>query len=145
LSGLISAVIGIGSNVGDRAETIARALEAIGRIAIVDAVSRVRETPPVGGPPQGEFLNAAALVRFDGAPLALLDELQRIERELGRVRVERWGPRTIDLDVLWIDGLEIDGERLVVPHPRLHERPFAYEPLLEVAPHALDQLRMKPR
>jgi 2-amino-4-hydroxy-6-hydroxymethyldihydropteridine diphosphokinase len=114
--------------------------EAVRRIAAharILGVSRVYETDPVGGPEQPAFLNAAIALAWDGEPLALLDVLQRIEHDLGRVRDVRWGPRTIDLDVLWIEGgVRIDDPRLVVPHPRLHERAFALRPLLDVAPDA---------
>lgn len=98
--------------------------------------SRVYETAPVGGPEQGPFLNAAIAVAWEGEPIALLDVLQEIERALRRTRETRWGPRTIDLDVLWIDGVEVADDRLVVPHPRLRERAFALRPLLDVAPDA---------
>lgn len=114
--------------------------EALGRIASharVLGVSRVYETDPVGGPDQPAFLNAAIAIEWEGEPLALLDALQRIELDLGRVRDVRWGPRTLDLDVLWIaGGMHVDDARLVVPHPRLHERAFALRPLLDVAPDA---------
>jgi 2-amino-4-hydroxy-6-hydroxymethyldihydropteridine diphosphokinase len=95
-------------------------------------------TAPVGGPPQPEYFNAAARVAFDGEPEALLDALLAIEARLGRVRAERNGPRTIDLDVLWIEGVAHQSARLEVPHPRLRERAFALVPLLEVAPGARD-------
>ena len=135
------AVVGIGANLGDRLATMREAVVALGRVSGVKvaATSRVYETAPVGGVPQPEFLNAAILVECTLSPLALLDALLGIEAELGRTRRPddvRWGPRTIDLDVLWIDGLAVDDARLVVPHPRLVERAFAVVPLLEVAPDA---------
>jgi 2-amino-4-hydroxy-6-hydroxymethyldihydropteridine diphosphokinase len=105
------------------------------------ACSSVYETAPVGGPPQPAFLNGAVLVECTLSPLALLQELQGIEKDLGRTRGPgdvRWGPRLIDLDVLWIDGVALEEPRLVVPHPRLAERAFALVPLLEVAPSARD-------
>jgi 2-amino-4-hydroxy-6-hydroxymethyldihydropteridine diphosphokinase len=135
----VRAVIGLGSNLGDRRANLEAALAELAATARVERVSRVIETKPVGGPEQPDFLNAAALVDFDGTPHALLDRLLAIEDELGRVRLERWGPRTIDLDLLWIDGVAVDDPpRLVVPHPRLRERAFALEPLREVAPDARD-------
>jgi len=88
------------------------------------------------GPPQGDYLNAAALVTWDGEPEALLDALLSIEAKLGRVRREKWGPRTIDLDVLWIEGREVRAPRLTVPHPELAKRTFAVAPLLDVVPVA---------
>lgn len=137
------AAIGIGANLGDRLATMREAVVAVGRIpgATVAATSSVYETAPVGGVPQAAFLNAAMLVECTLSPIALLDALQRIEAELGRTRGPsdvRWGPRAIDLDVLWIEGVAIAEPRLVVPHPRLTERAFALVPLLEVAPHAVD-------
>lgn len=104
----------------------------------VTAVSRVYESAPVGGPEQSAFFNAAALLVTELDPLALLDALLAIEVGLGRVRRERWGPRTIDLDVLWIDGLAFDHPRLRVPHPHLTERAFAMRTLHDVAPSARD-------
>ena len=93
------------------------------------------ETEPVGGPPQGLFLNAAVLVECANVR-ALFETLVWIEDDLGRVRHVHWGPRTIDLDVLWAFGESIAEPDLVVPHPRLFERPFAIRPLLDVAPDA---------
>jgi 2-amino-4-hydroxy-6-hydroxymethyldihydropteridine diphosphokinase len=133
----VIAVVGLGSNLGDRRALLDRAMREIARIARVEATSHVYETAPLG-PPQGRFLNAAALVAFAGTPEELLGALLAIEQRLGRVRRERWGPRTIDLDVLWIDGVAVASERLTVPHPRLRERAFALAPLLEVRPDARD-------
>ncbi len=132
---MLRAVVGLGANLGDRLATMRAALGALGRIARVRATSRVYASAPVG-PPQPDYLNAAALVEWDGEPEALLDGLLGIEAVLGRLRRERWGPRTIDLDVLWIEGRAVRTERLVVPHPHLEERPFALAPLLDVAPDA---------
>ena len=129
-------VVGLGSNLGDRLATLRGALARIERVT---RVSRVYETDPIGGPLQPPFLNAAVLVDWRADPLLLLDRLQHIEVTLGRDRTRevRWGPRTLDLDILWIDdGTRIDLPRLVVPHPRLAERAFAVLPLLDVAPHA---------
>jgi 2-amino-4-hydroxy-6-hydroxymethyldihydropteridine diphosphokinase len=134
------AVIGIGANLGDRIDTMRRAVHELSRVARIARTSRVWETAPVGGPPQGAFLNAAVLVHYEGAPLALLEALLAIEAGEGRVRRERWGPRTLDLDLLWIEGLVVNEPRLVVPHPRLHERAFALVPLLELVPDARDPL-----
>jgi 2-amino-4-hydroxy-6-hydroxymethyldihydropteridine diphosphokinase len=134
----LRAVVGVGANLGDRLATMRLAATELARVAHVEKTSRVYATAPVGGPPQPEFLNAAAAIVYEGAPLDLLDALLAIEAQLGRERGERWGPRTIDLDLLWIEGLAIDTPRLVVPHPRLHERVFALVPLLEVAPGARD-------
>jgi 2-amino-4-hydroxy-6-hydroxymethyldihydropteridine diphosphokinase len=134
----VRAVVGLGANLGDRLGTLQRALVEIGGVAAIEAVSRVYATAPVGGPPQPDYLNAAVVVTFDGPPEALLDALLAIESKLGRERKERNGPRTIDLDVLWIDGAAVRSEKLVVPHPRLGERAFALVPMLEVVPDAKD-------
>jgi 2-amino-4-hydroxy-6-hydroxymethyldihydropteridine diphosphokinase len=115
------------------------AARELGRAARLESASRVYVTAPVGGPPQPDFLNAAALVTYEGEPQALLGALLAIERGLGRRRGgERYGPRTIDLDILWIEGWTVDTEELVVPHPRLLERAFALLPLLELVPEARD-------
>jgi len=131
----LRAVVGFGSNLGDRLATMRAALAELARVARVEATSRVYESAAVG-PPQGDYLNAAALVTWEGEPEALLDALLAIEAKLGRVRREKWGPRTVDLDVLWIEGREVRTPRLVVPHPELAKRPFAVAPLLDVAPAA---------
>jgi 2-amino-4-hydroxy-6-hydroxymethyldihydropteridine diphosphokinase len=132
------AVVGFGANLGDRLETMRLALRELARVALVGQTSRVYESAPVGGPLQPAFLNAAALVSPAGTPLELLFAMLSIEQRLGRVRRERWGPRTIDLDILWIEGLAVDTPRLIVPHPCLRERAFAMLPLLELAPAACD-------
>ena len=136
-------VIGLGANLGDRLATMREAVARIARVAGIEvaARSRVYETAPVGGPPQPPFLNAAIAVECTLSPLGLLAELFAIEVALGRIRSDdqvRFGPRTIDLDVLWIEGVTVDDPRLVVPHPRLAGRAFALVPMLEVAPNALD-------
>ena len=130
--------IGLGANLGDRLATLREATARIARLTNVVARSHVWETEPVGGPEQPRFLNAALLVEWGGEPIALLEGLMVIEAELGRVRHVPNGPRTIDLDVLWIEGVVVEHPRLVVPHPRLHLRAFALGPMLEVAPGAVD-------
>ena len=123
--------VGLGANLGQRHEAFTRALEQMP--GVVEAVSPRYETAPVG-PPQPSFLNAAVRLRTTLAPLALLDALLAIERALGRDRDQetRWGPRTLDLDVLLWPGRTLDEPRLHVPHPRLHDRAFALAPLLDV-------------
>ena len=115
-----------------------RAVLEIGAFARVVAASRVYETLPVGGPPQPNFLNAAVLVSTTLDARGLLDALLAVEAKLGRVRDVRNGPRIVDLDLLWIDGVVLDATDLVVPHPRLLDRAFALVPLLEVARGAID-------
>ncbi len=134
----MQAVIGFGANLGDRLGTMRAALAELSRAAVVAQTSRVYETAPVGGPSQPEFLNAAALVVPAGTALDLLDAMLAVEARLGRHRRERWGPRAIDLDILWIAGQIVDTPRLVVPHPALRDRAFALVPLLDLVPDARD-------
>jgi 2-amino-4-hydroxy-6-hydroxymethyldihydropteridine diphosphokinase len=131
-------VVGLGSNLNDRTAAMARAFEELGKSEGLYLLKRspIYETPPSGGPPQGDFLNAAALIVSALPARALMDRLLAIEQALGRVRGERNGPRVIDLDLLWIEGEVIEEPALVVPHPRLTERAFALRPLLDVAPDA---------
>ena len=131
-----TAYIGIGSNLGDREDLIRQALDLLrGEEGIeVAAVSSVRETDPVGVVDQPRFLNAAARLETDLRPRQLLDRLLAVEQRLGRVRVERYGPRTIDLDLLLYGDEVVDEPGLRVPHPRLAERRFVLEPLAELDP-----------
>lgn len=138
------AVVGLGSNVGDRLRHMREARARLASHLVVAASSLVYENAPVGGPPQGMFLNAALRLDGDVEPASLLALIQQIERDLGRTREIVWGPRTIDLDVLWIDGLVLGEGSLVVPHPRLVERAFALAPLLDVAPDARDPSTGRP-
>jgi 2-amino-4-hydroxy-6-hydroxymethyldihydropteridine diphosphokinase len=113
------------------------AVSELARAIELERTSHVYATAPVG-PPQPEFLNAAVLVHHAGTPEELLDALLAIEAKLGRVRREKWGPRTIDLDFLWADGVFLESARLTVPHPHLRARAFALVPLLELVPDAAD-------
>lgn len=129
--------IGLGANLGDREAALRGALEALAAQPEVEliAVSTLRETDPVGYVEQPRFLNAAAAVETELPPRALLDRLLAIERAQGRTREgPRYGPRTIDLDLLLYGDEVVDEPGLTVPHPRLHERAFALEPLAELAP-----------
>ena len=133
----MTAFVGLGANLGAREETLRRAIEQLGEADGVDVlvVSQLRETEPVGVVDQPPFLNGAVAVETTRTPRELLDLLLEIERSLGRVREERWGPRTIDLDLLVYGHEVVDEPGLRVPHPRLHERRFALEPLAELQPH----------
>ena len=129
------AYIGLGANLGDREQSLRAALVRLGELGRVRA-SAFRETEPVGVTDQPWFLNAAAELETDLGPRELLARLLEIERELGRERAAetRWGPRPIDLDLLVYGKETIEEPGLTVPHPRLAERRFALEPLLELAP-----------
>jgi 2-amino-4-hydroxy-6-hydroxymethyldihydropteridine diphosphokinase len=140
---MATAFVALGSNLGDRRDYLERALSRLTEIpqTQVGRVSSLHETAPVGGPPgQGPFLNAAAQLETSLPPRELLAQLQEIENLLGRTRSEHWGPRTIDLDLLLYDDLILDDVTLTVPHPRLHERGFVLDPLVEIAPDTLHPL-----
>ena len=130
------AFVGMGSNLGDREAHLAAALRALEDVpgVRVGPVSAFRLTEPVGGPPQPAFLNGVADLDTSLDPHALLERLVAIEREAGRVRSVRWGPRTLDLDLLLYDDRVMDTPELKLPHPRMHERRFVLEPLAEIAP-----------
>lgn len=132
----VRAVIGLGSNIGDRASHLSGAVAALTELGDFVAASPFYETAPVGGPDQGPYLNAAVAIDTNLSARALLDECLRIESEHGRERRERWGPRTLDIDILLFGAETIDEDGLKVPHPRLHERRFVIEPLLAVWPEA---------
>jgi 2-amino-4-hydroxy-6-hydroxymethyldihydropteridine diphosphokinase len=126
----VRAFIGLGANLGDRRATLESALE---RLTPVRA-SRIVETPPWGVTDQPPFLNAVAEIETDLGPEGLLDRLQEMERHFGRTPARRWGPRTLDLDLLLYGREELQTPRLVVPHPRLAERRFVLEGLAELCP-----------
>ena len=123
--------LGIGSNLGDRRAHLNAAVDSLPDLV---AVSSVYETDPVGGPDQGPFLNIVVQLDTTLEPLALLGLCHRIESAAHRVRDERWGPRTLDVDIIWMEGVEMDTERLTLPHPRWRERRFVLSPLRELAP-----------
>jgi 2-amino-4-hydroxy-6-hydroxymethyldihydropteridine diphosphokinase len=134
----VDAAIGLGGNLGDRRGFIGRALAALAEqpgIRLV-AVSALYETEPWGKTDQPRFLNAAARIATALPPRSLLAAAIAVERSLGRERGERWGPRTIDLDILLYGDRTIDEPGLTVPHPRLTERPFVLAPLADVVPDA---------
>jgi uracil phosphoribosyltransferase len=131
----VTVAIGLGSNLGDRAAHLAAAAAAVAEaVGPVTAVSSLYETAPVGGPDQGDYLNAVVLAETDLPPADVLERLLDIERGMGRERRERWGPRTIDLDILVYGERSVAVPGLTVPHPRMAERRFVLEPLAEVWP-----------
>jgi 2-amino-4-hydroxy-6-hydroxymethyldihydropteridine diphosphokinase len=131
---VVRAAIALGSNLGDRLRQLRAGLDGLQRLGTVVAVSSLYETEPVGGPVQGRYLNAAVLLETRLEPDDLLAGLQKIEGERDRTREVRWGPRTLDLDLITYDDRQIVRPELEVPHPRAHERRFVLAPLLDVAP-----------
>lgn len=126
------AFLGIGANLGDREAALRRAVEGMPDVV---AVSPFYETEPVGGPPrQPPYLNGVVELDTDLSPRELLEVARRLEAEAGRVRAERWGPRTLDVDVLLVGDLVVNDPDLVVPHPRMWERDFVLRPLRDLAP-----------
>lgn len=124
--------LGLGSNLGDRERFLRDALESIEGVV---AVSPVYESEPRGGPPgQDPYLNLVVELDTVMSPRALLGLCHRLEAAAGRVRERRWGPRTLDVDILLIDGVSVDEPDLVVPHPRMRERRFVMAPLADLAP-----------
>ena len=128
------AQIGIGANLGDAAATVQFAIERLAELGTVTARSALYRTRAWGVTGQPDFINAAASLETELGPYALLAELKRLETEIGRVPTFRWGPRTIDLDILDYSGVRLDDPELTIPHLRLHERAFALVPLAEIAP-----------
>jgi 2-amino-4-hydroxy-6-hydroxymethyldihydropteridine diphosphokinase len=129
------AFIGLGSNLGDRRAHLRAAIEGLEAAGDVVAVSPLYETAPVGGPAgQDDFLNVVVELRTADSPRALLERGQALEAAAQRERTDHWGPRTLDADVLWVEGEEVDEADLTVPHPRLWERRFVTAPLADLAP-----------
>ena len=129
--------IALGSNVGRRLQHLQAAVKSLSSLGRIAGVSSLYETAPVGGPAQGPYLNAVVRVDTDLSPEALLDQLHEIEDRRGREGVTRWGPRTLDLDIVASDGPIVTDPELTVPHPRALERRFVLEPLVEVWPEVL--------
>ena len=128
--------LALGSNLDDRELNLKLAVEELKAMGLqIEKISTIIETDPVGGPSQGKFLNAVVKVRTELSPEKLLVEIQKIEKKLGRVRTVVHGPRTIDIDILLYDHLEIRTPQLNIPHPRLFERDFVMIPLKEIEPN----------
>ncbi len=125
------AFLGLGSNLGDR---LAYLRTAVADMPDLVAVSPLYESAPVGGPEQGAYLNIVVQLDTRLLPHELLEVCQGLERSAGRERIVRWGPRTLDVDVLWMDGVRADTPDLTIPHPRMHERNFVMDPLLDLDP-----------
>lgn len=135
------AFLGLGSNLGDRQAHLDAAVE---RIPDVVRVSSYWETAPVGGPEQGPFLNCVVQLATDRTARQLLSVCREREEYAERLRQERWGPRSLDVDVLWIDNEIVDQHDLVVPHPRMFDRAFVLVPLAELAPDLIPESFVTP-
>jgi len=133
------AVIGLGANLGDPQAALRGAVLAFMQAEGVQvlACSRIYLTDPVGGPEQPQYLNAVLIIDTDCQPPELLDLANRIEQDWGRQRAERWGPRTLDVDLIHVDDVLLDSDRLTLPHPRARERAFVLMPWLQVDPDAV--------
>ena len=136
---IVTAYLGLGANEGDREAAIGAALRGLHQPPeiVVTRRSSLYETVPVGVTNQPDFLNAVAEVRTALPPRELLARVLHLERQMGRVRTQRWGPRVIDVDILLYGDLVLIGPQLIIPHPRITERAFVLQPLAEVAPDAL--------
>ena len=129
--------LSLGSNLGDRRQHLSQAIDSLPDVV---AVSPVYETDPMGGPGgQGPYLNVVVELHTAVAPRALLSICHRIEANAERVRAERWGPRTLDVDIVWMDGVTMDDESLTIPHPRWKERRFVLAPLNDLAPELVSE------
>jgi 2-amino-4-hydroxy-6-hydroxymethyldihydropteridine diphosphokinase len=133
----MKAVVALGANIGNPKEQMDLAIAMLREATEVTAVSTYYSTKPVGGPEQPDYLNAVCTLESDLPALDLLSLLHGIEKSLGRERIEKWGPRTIDLDLIQYGSLLSKAEELELPHPRAHERRFVLEPWHEIEPDAL--------
>ncbi|MEO0883253.1 MAG: 2-amino-4-hydroxy-6-hydroxymethyldihydropteridine diphosphokinase [Pseudomonadota bacterium] len=145
---MAEAGIALGSNLGDSCALLA---EAVRRLAappanVLSCVSEAYRTPPWGMTDQPDFLNACLIVETELEPIQLLELCQDVESELGRTRGLRWGPRTVDIDILWYDDLKLETPRLTLPHPHMLQRGFVLVPLAEILPdHLLEGVSVKDR
>jgi 2-amino-4-hydroxy-6-hydroxymethyldihydropteridine diphosphokinase len=139
---MAKAYLGMGSNLGKREKHIQLAIAELSKNQIdVWQISSILETNPVGGPPQGKFLNLVIQVWTALTPEDLLTRLQAIEKKLGRERTVPNGPRTIDIDILLYEDLKLNLPHLIIPHPRMLERSFVMDPLKEIAPQLVKELK----
>lgn len=136
----VRAFLSLGSNLGDRRVLLR---EAVDSLPDVVAVSPVYETAPVGGPEQDNFLNLVVELDTDLTPFQLLGVCHRIESSAQRVRETRWGPRTLDIDIIWMEGIQMDEERLTIPHPRWKARRFVLAPMRDLAPELVGERELQ--
>lgn len=133
----MKAVIALGANIGNPKENLDLAVALLREATEVQAVSSYYTTAPVGGPEQPDYLNAVCIIDTELPAMDLMSLLHGIEKSLGRERIEQWGPRTIDLDLIQYGGLLSKANELQLPHPRAHERRFVLEPWFEIEPDAI--------
>ena len=131
---MFNVFIGLGSNLGNRTENCLLAIELLSNFTIIKSVSSFYETEPVGNEDQPKFINAVAKLNTLLSPLNLLNSLKEVENQLGRERNEKWGPRTIDLDILIYEDFLLDSQEITIPHKDLNKRRFVLEPLCEIEP-----------
>ena len=140
MEGSLTGYLGLGSNVGDRLANLRAARDALGEHGVeVLAASSVYETAPVGGPAQDDYLNAVVAIDTDLVPRDLLAVAMDVEQREARVRTVRWGPRTLDVDILLYGEEQVDGPDLEIPHPRMNERAFVLAPLHDVEPDRVER------
>ena len=132
--------LSLGSNLGDRRMLLRQAIDSLPDVV---AVSPLYETDPVGGPSQESFLNLVVQLDTELTPIGLLGVCHRIESSAERVREERWGPRTLDIDIIWMEGTVMDTDRLTIPHPRWKERRFVLAPLRDLAPELVTERELQ--
>ena len=135
-SSLNEVFIGLGANIGPVRENLIRAVKGIKKFAILIVASSLYESAPIGPQNQPNFTNAVVKIGTELSPFELLARLKELEKQIGRQKTKRWGPREIDLDILFYEDLVIDTRLLVIPHPQAHKRRFVLEPILEIDPHA---------
>jgi 2-amino-4-hydroxy-6-hydroxymethyldihydropteridine diphosphokinase len=133
----MKAVIALGANIGEPKENLDLAIALLREATDVKLVSSYYTTTPVGGPEQPDYINAVCIIDSDLPAMDLLSLLHGIEKSLGRERIEHWGPRTIDVDLIQYGGLLIKADELQLPHPREHERRFVLQPWFEIEPDAI--------
>lgn len=142
---MVHVYVGLGSNIGNREKNLFYAYDRIVTIGGIKPIklSRFHDTAPVGGPPQPLFLNAVLGIETAISPMRLLENFQRIETLMGRVRTVKWGPRTIDIDILLYGNKIINKDSLKIPHPLMHTRLFVLEPLVEIEPNVVHPVLKK--
>jgi 2-amino-4-hydroxy-6-hydroxymethyldihydropteridine diphosphokinase len=126
--------LSLGTNVGQRHQNLERAIAGLGEVMVVTAVSPIYQTPPWGLTDQPDFLNLCLAATTSLTPLDLLHFTQQLEKDLGRVKTARWGPRLIDIDILFYDNRILHSDKLVIPHPEIAQRAFVLIPLADIAP-----------